>query len=307
MEGSADLRIVLLGNTGAGRSSTANSILGEKLFKTSCSANPQTVGCEAKTKTVGGRSITVIDTPGFLDNKNPDDTLNPKIVECIRECSARPHTSVMVLKTSKQTAEELRVMKRFEDCFGEEALKNVIVLFTHGDQLDDHTTIEQFVNKNECLKTLVQKCGNRFHVIDNKYWNNPSEGHGEERSNAAKIKNLLNTIDQMMKQNRGQDYTKEMRRVVEKAQSGGQAKPVQNVMKFFLKTGAWVLLFLSEWCAYASSSVFRIPAIAMRAPLRAINYACACVTTHAQEENKATKPNTDDVCKTQGKEAETEY
>ncbi|XP_035248879.1 GTPase IMAP family member 9-like isoform X1 [Anguilla anguilla] len=276
--GSADLRIVLLGNTGAGRSSAANSILGEKLFKTSCSANPQTVECEAKTKTVGGRSITVIDTPGFLDDKNPGEALNPKIVECIRECSARPHTFVMVLKTSKQTAEELRVMKRFEDCFGEEALKYVVVLFTHGDQLDDRTTIKQFVNKNERLKTLVQKCGNRFYVIDNKYWNNPTEGHNDERSNAAQIKKLLNTIDQMMKQNRGQDYTKEMLRIVEKAQSGGQAKPVQNVMKMFLKTGAGVLLFLTVWYAHTTISHDTCRAIAKGALLMAIFGAGAYVT-----------------------------
>ncbi|KAG5833195.1 hypothetical protein ANANG_G00273300, partial [Anguilla anguilla] len=270
-EWSADLRIVLLGNTGAGRSSTANSILGEKLFKTSCSANSQTVECEAKTKMVGGRSITVIDTPGFLDNKNPADTLNPKIVECIRECSARPHTFVMVLKTSKQTAEELQVMKRFEDCFGEEALKYVIVLFTHGDQLDDHTTIEQFVNKNEQLKLFVEKCRGRLHVIDNKYWNNSTVVHGDERSNTVQIKKLLNTIDQMMMQNEGKDYTKEMLRVVEKAQSGGQAKPVQNVMKMFLKTGAGVLLFLYKWLTRASRFLPR----AKGALLRAINYVWA--------------------------------
>ncbi|KAJ8382341.1 hypothetical protein SKAU_G00031190 [Synaphobranchus kaupii] len=185
--GSPDLRIVLLGKTGAGRSSTANSILGEKLFKTSCSANSQTGEYKAITKTVDGRSITVIDTPGFLDNKSPGEILNPNIVECVRDCSSRPHTFVIVMKTQKQTAEEMLVMKRIEDWFGEEALKYAVVLFTNGDQLDDHMTIQQFVDKNGQLKSFVNKCGGRLHVIDNKYFSTDCSNENSDEELIAEI------------------------------------------------------------------------------------------------------------------------
>ncbi|XP_035248876.1 GTPase IMAP family member 4-like [Anguilla anguilla] len=215
--GSADLRIVLLGKTGAGKSSTANSILRERRFKTSCYGNSDTDKCKAETNTVDGRKITVIDTPGYFCTERPEEELIREIVKCITECSPGPHAFLIVLAVGRQTPEEIETVKQILKKFGEGALKYAVVLFTHGDQLDDNVTIRKFVDKNDHLKTLVQMCGNRFHVIDNKYWNNPTEGHNDERSKAAQIKKLMNTIDQMVRQNGGKHYTNEMLQAVTQA------------------------------------------------------------------------------------------
>ncbi|XP_064167333.1 GTPase IMAP family member 9-like isoform X3 [Anguilla rostrata] len=242
----ADLRIVLVGKRGAGKSSTANTILGEKLLKSSCGANSDTAKCKAATKTVNGRKITVVETPGYFSTECTDEELKLEIVKSIVECSPGPHAFLIVLPVRRHTEEENKVVEEILKMFGEEILKYAVVLFTHGDQLDDNMTIHKFVDENDHLKTLVQKCGHRFHVIDNKYWKNPSEGPDDERSNAAQIKKLMNTIDQMVKQNGGKHYTNEMFQAVAKATEEEMAKgntrekAKHNVMKKFLKQAAGV-------------------------------------------------------------------
>ncbi|XP_035277467.1 GTPase IMAP family member 4-like [Anguilla anguilla] len=217
MPGSAEWRIVLLGKTGAGKSSTGNTILGENKFKTSCRAKSDTSTCEAETATVDGRKITVIDTPGLCSTECTDEELKPEIVKCITECSPGPHAFVIVLSVGRQTAEENKAVDDILKMFGEEALKYAVVLFTYGDQLDDDMTIREFVDETDRLKDLVQKCGNRLHVIDNKHWKSPTEGHDEVRSNAVQIRELLNTIDQMVTENGGKHYTNEMLQAVGQA------------------------------------------------------------------------------------------
>ncbi|XP_064167332.1 GTPase IMAP family member 9-like isoform X2 [Anguilla rostrata] len=209
MEGSAELRIVLLGKTGAGKSSTGDSIL-RKPFKASCSGNSDTAKCKAATKTVDGRKITVIDTPGYFCTECPDKELKPEIAKCIIECSPGPHAFLIVLPVRRYTEEEKKAVEEIQKMFGEEALKYAVVLFTRGDQLDANMTIRKFVNKNSHLKTLVQKCGGRLLAIDNKHWNNPTKGHGDETRNAKEIQKLLNIIDKMVERNGGKHYTNEM-------------------------------------------------------------------------------------------------
>ncbi|KAJ8341361.1 hypothetical protein SKAU_G00336520 [Synaphobranchus kaupii] len=216
MEGSANLRIVLLGKTGAGKSSIGNSILGKKLFRTSCEANSDTSQCEAKTDTVDGRSITVIDTPGFCSTDCSDEELKAEILKCIIECSPGPHAFLIVLPVRRQSAEEKKVVEEILEMFGQETLKYSVVVFTHGKQLEG-MPIQRFVERNSHLKALVEKCGNRLHVVDNTEWNNCTEGHGDERSNGVQIKKLLKTIDQMVNQNRGEYY-------INKGSQSGQEK-----------------------------------------------------------------------------------
>ncbi|XP_030286404.1 GTPase IMAP family member 7-like [Sparus aurata] len=212
MDMSDERRIVILGKTGAGKSSLANTIFGEELFKISHDPNSETGKCQAKDKSVNGRSITLIDTPGFFDTDRSEEELKPEIVSCITECAPGPHAFLIVLKVERYTKHEQEVINTICDNFSEEVFKYATVVFTHGEQLSGQK-IEDFVFKNRLISDLVKKCGGRCYVIDNRYWNtNPTD---EYRSNQHQVEELLKTIDKMvMKQNKSY-YTNEMLQKVE--------------------------------------------------------------------------------------------
>ncbi|XP_039677502.1 GTPase IMAP family member 7-like [Perca fluviatilis] len=209
----SNTRIVILGKTGSGKSSLANTIFGEEQFTISHNLNSKTRECQAETKSVNGRSITLIDTPAFYDTERSEEELKPEIVRCITECAPGPHAFLIVLKVEKFIVQEQAVITKISQCFSDEVFNYATVLFTHGDQLEEGQTIEDFVHQNKSMSDLVKKCGSRCHVVDNKYWQNNQQD--KYRSNQFQVNELLNTIEKMVKSNEGSCYTNEMLQAVE--------------------------------------------------------------------------------------------
>uniref|UniRef100_A0A671UPL6 AIG1-type G domain-containing protein n=1 Tax=Sparus aurata TaxID=8175 RepID=A0A671UPL6_SPAAU len=207
------LRIAVLGKTIAGKSSLANTIFGENVFKISHTLSSGTIKCQSETRSINGRSITLIDTPGLFDTDRSEGEMNPEIVRCMTECAPGPHAFLIVLKVERFTEQEQAVINKIQEYFSEEAFKYATVVFTHGDQLPEGETIEKLVSENKPLDDLVKKCGGRCHVIDNKYWKD--KPMNEYRSNQFQVEELLKTIDKMMTENNGGCYTNEILQKVE--------------------------------------------------------------------------------------------
>ncbi|KAL7374426.1 hypothetical protein ABVT39_000379 [Epinephelus coioides] len=204
-------RIVLLGKTGVGKSSLANTILGEDKFKINNLNDLETQCSPAETKTINGRSITVIDTPGFFDTERSEKS---EIVRCITECAPGPHAFLIVLKVEKFTEQEKAVIVQICEYFSEDALNYAVIVFTHGDQLPEGMKMDEYVKQSEGLSGLVKKCGGRCHVVDNKYWKTNKED--EYRSNQFQVEELLKTIDKMVMENNERYYTDEKLQEVER-------------------------------------------------------------------------------------------
>ncbi|XP_030285683.1 GTPase IMAP family member 7-like [Sparus aurata] len=248
MAGSNERRIVILGKTGAGKSSLANTIFGEELFSPDDTLNSGTIQCQSETKSLKGKRITVIDTPGLFDTDRSEEELKREIVRCITECAPGPHAFLIVLKVERFTKHEQEVINQIQEYFSEEAFKYATVVFTHGNQLPEGKKIKEFVRGNKPMSDLFEKCGGRCNIIDNKYWNDKPKR--EYRSNQFQVKELLKTIDKITKANKGSYYTNEMLQKVnveinqEEAkirQSAGdmteeeiRKKARENVLKTFL-------------------------------------------------------------------------
>lgn len=158
--------------------------------------------------------ITLIDTPGIFDTNKKEEETKTEIVRCITECSPGPHVFLIVLKVEKFTEQEQKVITEICRYFSEDALKYAVIVFTHGDELPTGTKIEEFVSQNKNLSDLVQKCAGRCHVVDNKCWQNQVQNN--YRSNQVQVEDLLNTIDKMVRENKGGYYVNEMLQAVDK-------------------------------------------------------------------------------------------
>ncbi|XP_046903534.1 GTPase IMAP family member 8-like [Hypomesus transpacificus] len=186
-----ELNIVMVGARRAGKSSTGNSILGDKVFE----AGRSTLKCVSRQGDVAGQLVSVVDTPGWHARYFSEDTpqeIRLEITQSAFLCDNAPQAFLVVVRCDETFTETDR--SRLEEhlkLFGPLIWSRTVVLFTWGDRLSG-TSIEQHIERWPGLCWLVDRSGNRYQVLEN---TGLAEG--------SQVRELLQIIKDTMVENEG--------------------------------------------------------------------------------------------------------
>lgn len=133
----------------------------------------------------------MVDTPGWWMNYFCDESPvfdRRELVLSLSLCPPGPHVFLLVIRVDRSFTETYRrAVQEHLQLISEHIWSRVIVLFSFGDWLAGTTTEQCIESEGEPLQWLVERCDNRYHVLNNK-----TKGDGFQ------VRELIGKIEEML-------------------------------------------------------------------------------------------------------------
>lgn len=205
-----EVRVVLLGNTGSGKSSLARNIA-ESNADNIFNAGHGTLVVKQILVNRSDLNLSIIDTPGY---KNKDDANYEKnLAACLDKTRPGPHIFLMCISAGRCTKEINEMLEKHVKFFGEKINRFTIFIFTRIDQwkedmeeLGCDTDFQRYIDS---LPVAIKK----FSPIGAKRYcgiNNRLTG----AENEQQIKQLIDSISKLVSLNKRECFEKEIETTV---------------------------------------------------------------------------------------------
>lgn len=161
------VQIVLIGNSGSGKSCSGNTILNKKHFKSTASAKSVTLRCKTATEIINGRRVTVVDTPGWDCTELSQQEVVREIRQVLKNLQG-PYSFLLVMKVNLVEVEEINKIYGLKNVLGSSYLEHTTILFSHSDNLE-FKTFEEFLREGgKEFQALLRSVGHRCHSCNNR-------------------------------------------------------------------------------------------------------------------------------------------
>ncbi|XP_017289116.1 GTPase IMAP family member 8 isoform X2 [Kryptolebias marmoratus] len=176
------LRLILLGPSGGGRTSLANTLLGNNETRASMEPLSQSI---RRSKVLDGRELTIVDTPDILGSVLGNNSRAREALRSLQLTNPGPHAFLLVIRApgSKiQFNQDItQAIRATLELFGEEVMGHIIPVLTYADHLGRKQTIDQLLEADTgTLRRALSLCGQRAELVDNRP-NLPPEAKSELR------------------------------------------------------------------------------------------------------------------------------
>ena len=114
----------------------------------------------------------IMDSPGLHDTNKTHEEISTIIVQSVVGMHPGPDAVLYVIPVGWFTAEDYDAYRRLNSLFDDSISSHVILIFTHGDELERQETVLADMltpaNTPQELKEVLRECGHRYLVFNNK-------------------------------------------------------------------------------------------------------------------------------------------